>query len=184
MFFVLFFFFPQVLLRVSVYLTLSVYCICSLLAAVAAWFLPIETAGRALQESTQLNNNKPQDTNMSNPPPASQANYGTQSSHSQGQWRGHVHVYKSLSINVLLTSLCLSMGPGEEYLVMMAVLPSPSLCPWVHWRSSQWWWRTGETRRAFWEHWGCCCCAGYKQRTMVLGQVIVSIYGKPKLYLL
>ncbi|XP_062410107.1 synaptic vesicle 2-related protein-like [Sardina pilchardus] len=76
-------FVAQVLLRSSVYLTLSVYCVCSLLAAVAAWFLPIETAGRALQESTQLNNNSPQDINMASPPPASQTSYGTQKGHSQ-----------------------------------------------------------------------------------------------------
>ncbi|XP_048114474.1 synaptic vesicle 2-related protein-like isoform X3 [Alosa alosa] len=75
-------FVAQVLLRSSVYLTLSVYCVCSLLGAVAAWFLPIETAGRALQESTQLNNNGPQD--MTSLPPASQASHGTQNGHSQG----------------------------------------------------------------------------------------------------
>ncbi|XP_076140289.1 synaptic vesicle 2-related protein-like [Alosa pseudoharengus] len=77
-------FVAQVLLRSSVYLTLSVYCVCSLLGAVAAWFLPIETAGRALHESTQLNNNGPQDINMTSLPPASQASYGTQNGHSQG----------------------------------------------------------------------------------------------------
>ncbi|XP_041916397.1 synaptic vesicle 2-related protein-like isoform X2 [Alosa sapidissima] len=77
-------FVAQVLLRSSVYLTLSVYCVCSLLGAVAAWFLPIETAGRALQESTQLNNNGPQDINMTSLPPASQASHGTQNGHSQG----------------------------------------------------------------------------------------------------
>lgn len=82
-----FFFFLQVLLRSSVYLTLSVYCACSLLAAVAAWALPIETAGRALQESSQLNNNN-QDTNTSSPQKASQANYGSQNGQSQGPWCG------------------------------------------------------------------------------------------------
>uniref|UniRef100_A0A3B4FQI6 SV2 related protein b n=1 Tax=Pundamilia nyererei TaxID=303518 RepID=A0A3B4FQI6_9CICH len=38
--------------RTSVYLTLSVYCSCSLLAGVASWLLPIETLGRNLQESS------------------------------------------------------------------------------------------------------------------------------------
>ncbi|XP_006788935.1 synaptic vesicle 2-related protein-like [Neolamprologus brichardi] len=45
-------FVAQVLLRTSVYLTLSVYCSCSLLAGVASWLLPIETLGRNLQESS------------------------------------------------------------------------------------------------------------------------------------
>ncbi|XP_052411835.1 synaptic vesicle 2-related protein-like [Carassius gibelio] len=46
-------FFAQVLLKSSVYLTLSVYLICCLLGTVASWFLPMETTGRSLQESTQ-----------------------------------------------------------------------------------------------------------------------------------
>ncbi|KAL1275130.1 hypothetical protein QQF64_027944 [Cirrhinus molitorella] len=46
-------FIAQVLLKSSVYLTLSVYLICCLLGAVASWFLPMETTGRSLQESTQ-----------------------------------------------------------------------------------------------------------------------------------
>lgn len=41
----------QVMLRTSVYLTLSVYCGCSLLAGIASLILPIETLGRGLQES-------------------------------------------------------------------------------------------------------------------------------------
>ncbi|XP_030598810.1 synaptic vesicle 2-related protein [Archocentrus centrarchus] len=45
-------FVAQVLLRKSVYLTLSVYCGFSLLAGVASLILPIETLGRNLQEST------------------------------------------------------------------------------------------------------------------------------------
>lgn len=44
---------PQVLLKTSVYLTLSVYLICCLLGTVASWALPMETTGRSLQESTQ-----------------------------------------------------------------------------------------------------------------------------------
>ncbi|KAM9306266.1 synaptic vesicle 2-related protein [Pholidichthys leucotaenia] len=44
-------FVAQVLLRTSVYLTLSVYCACGLLAGAASLFLPIETLGRNLQES-------------------------------------------------------------------------------------------------------------------------------------
>nr|XP_057907249.1 synaptic vesicle 2-related protein isoform X2 [Doryrhamphus excisus] len=44
-------FVAQVLLRQSVYLTLAVYCGCSLLAGIVSLFLPIETLGRALQES-------------------------------------------------------------------------------------------------------------------------------------
>uniref|UniRef100_A0A3Q3AF91 Synaptic vesicle 2-related protein-like n=1 Tax=Kryptolebias marmoratus TaxID=37003 RepID=A0A3Q3AF91_KRYMA len=43
-------FVAQVMLRTSVYLTLSVYCGCSLLAAIASLILPIETLGRGLQE--------------------------------------------------------------------------------------------------------------------------------------
>ncbi|RXN10363.1 synaptic vesicle 2-related -like protein [Labeo rohita] len=46
-------FIAQVLLKSSVYLTLSVYLICCLLGAVASWVLPMETTGRSLQESTQ-----------------------------------------------------------------------------------------------------------------------------------
>ncbi|XP_067294853.1 synaptic vesicle 2-related protein isoform X2 [Pseudorasbora parva] len=46
-------FIAQVLLKTSVYLTLSVYLICCLLGAVASWALPMETTGRSLQESTQ-----------------------------------------------------------------------------------------------------------------------------------
>ncbi|XP_037120828.1 synaptic vesicle 2-related protein isoform X2 [Syngnathus acus] len=44
-------FVAQVLLRHSVSLTLSVYCLCSFLAGVLCLLLPIETSGRALQES-------------------------------------------------------------------------------------------------------------------------------------
>lgn len=43
---------PQVMLESSVYLTLAVYSGCCLLAAVASCFLPIETKGRGLQESS------------------------------------------------------------------------------------------------------------------------------------
>ncbi|XP_054612457.1 synaptic vesicle 2-related protein isoform X2 [Dunckerocampus dactyliophorus] len=46
-------FVAQVLLRQSVYLTLAVYCGCSLLAGIVSLLLPIETIGRALQESKQ-----------------------------------------------------------------------------------------------------------------------------------
>ncbi|XP_019727766.1 synaptic vesicle 2-related protein isoform X2 [Hippocampus comes] len=44
-------FVAQVLLRHSVSLTLAVYCFCSLLAGFMCLLLPIETSGRALQES-------------------------------------------------------------------------------------------------------------------------------------
>lgn len=43
-------FIAQVLLRTSVYLTLSVYCVVSLLAGIAALFLPFETLGKSLPE--------------------------------------------------------------------------------------------------------------------------------------
>uniref|UniRef100_A0A3Q3LTV0 Synaptic vesicle 2-related protein-like n=1 Tax=Mastacembelus armatus TaxID=205130 RepID=A0A3Q3LTV0_9TELE len=45
-------FVAQVMLRTSVYLTLSVYCGCCLLAGIASLLLPIETLGRGLQESS------------------------------------------------------------------------------------------------------------------------------------
>ncbi|XP_074777464.1 synaptic vesicle 2-related protein isoform X2 [Athene noctua] len=45
-------FIAQVMLESSVYLTLVVYSGCCLLAAVASCFLPIETKGRGLQESS------------------------------------------------------------------------------------------------------------------------------------
>uniref|UniRef100_A0A8C9EXW0 SV2 related protein n=1 Tax=Pavo cristatus TaxID=9049 RepID=A0A8C9EXW0_PAVCR len=45
-------FIAQVMLESSVYLTLAVYSGCCLLAAVASFFLPIETKGRGLQESS------------------------------------------------------------------------------------------------------------------------------------
>lgn len=45
-------YFLQVMLESSVYLTLAVYSGCCLLAAVASFFLPIETKGRGLQESS------------------------------------------------------------------------------------------------------------------------------------
>ncbi|XP_041816100.1 synaptic vesicle 2-related protein [Chelmon rostratus] len=45
-------FVAQVMLRVSVNLTLSMYCSCCLLAGVASLILPIETLGRGLQESS------------------------------------------------------------------------------------------------------------------------------------
>uniref|UniRef100_A0AAY4B8F1 Major facilitator superfamily (MFS) profile domain-containing protein n=1 Tax=Denticeps clupeoides TaxID=299321 RepID=A0AAY4B8F1_9TELE len=61
-------FVAQVLLRSSVYLTLSVYCACSLLGAVASMALPIETAGRALQESSHATTG--QEPNSSSPEPA------------------------------------------------------------------------------------------------------------------
>ncbi|XP_051551776.1 synaptic vesicle 2-related protein-like [Myxocyprinus asiaticus] len=41
-------FVAQVLLKSSVYLTLSVYFICCLLGAAASWVLPMETMGRSL----------------------------------------------------------------------------------------------------------------------------------------
>ncbi|KAM9338673.1 synaptic vesicle 2-related protein [Symphorus nematophorus] len=44
-------FVAQVMLRTSVSLTLSMYCVCCLLAGVASLLLPIETLGRGLQES-------------------------------------------------------------------------------------------------------------------------------------
>ncbi|XP_040914086.1 synaptic vesicle 2-related protein-like [Toxotes jaculatrix] len=44
-------FVAQVMLRVSVYLTLSLYCGCCVLAGIASLVLPIETLGRSLQES-------------------------------------------------------------------------------------------------------------------------------------
>ncbi|XP_030643373.1 synaptic vesicle 2-related protein-like [Chanos chanos] len=47
-------FIAQVLLETSVYLTLSVYFLCSILGMAATCALPIETAGRALQESTRI----------------------------------------------------------------------------------------------------------------------------------
>lgn len=43
---------PQVMLESSVYLSLAVYSGCCLLAALASCFLPIETKGRGLQESS------------------------------------------------------------------------------------------------------------------------------------
>ncbi|KAJ3603925.1 hypothetical protein NHX12_028666 [Muraenolepis orangiensis] len=46
-------FVAQVMMESSVHLTLSVYCCCSLVAAVASCALPIETTGRGLQESSQ-----------------------------------------------------------------------------------------------------------------------------------
>ncbi|XP_020498944.1 synaptic vesicle 2-related protein [Labrus bergylta] len=46
-------FVAQVMLESSVYLALSVYCCCCLLAAFASCALPIETTGRGLQESNQ-----------------------------------------------------------------------------------------------------------------------------------
>ncbi|KAG2471405.1 SVOP protein, partial [Polypterus senegalus] len=45
-------FIAQVMLESSVYLTLSVYCCCCVLAAIASCALPIETTGRGLQESS------------------------------------------------------------------------------------------------------------------------------------
>ncbi|XP_015221729.1 synaptic vesicle 2-related protein isoform X1 [Lepisosteus oculatus] len=45
-------FISQVMLESSVYLTLSVYCSCCILAAIASCLLPIETTGRGLQESS------------------------------------------------------------------------------------------------------------------------------------
>ncbi|XP_014016662.1 synaptic vesicle 2-related protein isoform X2 [Salmo salar] len=45
-------FVAQVMLESSVYLTLSVYSICCMLAAIASCALPIETTGRGLQESS------------------------------------------------------------------------------------------------------------------------------------
>uniref|UniRef100_H3DEL5 Synaptic vesicle 2-related protein n=1 Tax=Tetraodon nigroviridis TaxID=99883 RepID=H3DEL5_TETNG len=46
-------FVAQVMLESSVYLALFVYCCCCLFAAIASCALPIETTGRALQESSQ-----------------------------------------------------------------------------------------------------------------------------------
>lgn len=46
-------FVAQVLLRLSVSFTLSVYWVCALLAGIAALLLPIETLGRSMQEAEQ-----------------------------------------------------------------------------------------------------------------------------------
>lgn len=40
------------MLRASLYLTLSIYCGCAVLAGIACLMLPIETLGRGLQEYT------------------------------------------------------------------------------------------------------------------------------------
>ncbi|XP_051521539.1 synaptic vesicle 2-related protein-like [Myxocyprinus asiaticus] len=57
-------FVAQVLLKSSVYLTLSVYFLCCLLGAAASWVLPMETMGQSLHESThttmEQENRKPQ----------------------------------------------------------------------------------------------------------------------------
>ncbi|XP_028312267.1 synaptic vesicle 2-related protein [Gouania willdenowi] len=45
-------FVAQVMLEYSIYLALSVYCCCSLVAAIASCALPIETTGRGLQEAS------------------------------------------------------------------------------------------------------------------------------------
>ncbi|XP_047426393.1 synaptic vesicle 2-related protein [Mugil cephalus] len=45
-------FVAQVMLRKSVYLTLSMYCGCCVLAGIASLILPIETSGRGMQESS------------------------------------------------------------------------------------------------------------------------------------
>ncbi|XP_053195452.1 synaptic vesicle 2-related protein [Scomber japonicus] len=57
-------FVAQVMLRTSGYLTLSLYCGCSLLAGVASLMLPIETSGRNLQE-TNLDQDDGNQTNTS-----------------------------------------------------------------------------------------------------------------------
>ncbi|CAK6959461.1 synaptic vesicle 2-related protein [Scomber scombrus] len=58
-------FVAQVMLRTSVYLTLSLYCGCSLLAGVASLMLPIETSGRNLQETNLDHEDGNQTTNTS-----------------------------------------------------------------------------------------------------------------------
>ncbi|XP_041825115.1 synaptic vesicle 2-related protein-like [Melanotaenia boesemani] len=70
-------FVAQVLLRTSVYLTLSVYCGCCLLAGIASLLLPVETLGRVLQESTLDQEAEGQTTNTT------RQTYGT--SNSMGQ---------------------------------------------------------------------------------------------------
>ncbi|XP_068191543.1 synaptic vesicle 2-related protein-like [Antennarius striatus] len=45
-------FVSEVMLRKSMYLTLSIYCGCSLLAGIMCLILPMETSGKSLQEST------------------------------------------------------------------------------------------------------------------------------------
>ncbi|XP_068183752.1 synaptic vesicle 2-related protein-like isoform X1 [Antennarius striatus] len=45
-------FVSEVLLRKSMYLTLSIYCGCGLLAGIVCLILPMETSGKGLQEST------------------------------------------------------------------------------------------------------------------------------------
>lgn len=60
------------------YLTLSVYCGCSVLAGVASLILPIETLGRGLQESRLDQEDRGQTTNM-----ASQSNGATHFSEQQ-----------------------------------------------------------------------------------------------------
>ncbi|XP_061590175.1 synaptic vesicle 2-related protein-like [Cololabis saira] len=67
-------FVAQVLLRTSIYLTLSVYCGCCLLAGIASLFLPIETLGKGLQES-----NLDQETQGQTTPTSSQPSSTTHS---------------------------------------------------------------------------------------------------------
>lgn len=71
-------FVAQVLLRTSVSLTLSVYCVCCLLAAGASLALPIETTGRGLPESSQITAGQ-EKTSHQNPgsTPTSNSSYGS-----------------------------------------------------------------------------------------------------------
>ncbi|KAM6902105.1 synaptic vesicle 2-related protein [Xenentodon cancila] len=72
-------FVAQVLLRTSVYLTLSVYCGCCLLAGIASLLLPIETLGRGLQESNLDHEAQGQTTSTSRQP-----NYNTLNGQARG----------------------------------------------------------------------------------------------------
>lgn len=69
-------FVAQVMLRTSVYLTLSMYCGCCLLAGVASLILPIETLGRGLQESGLDQETGGQTTSTAHPQDRRQINPG------------------------------------------------------------------------------------------------------------
>lgn len=96
-------FFLQVMLESSVYLTLVVYSGCCLLAAVASCFLPIETKGRGLQESSHREWGQEMVGRGSHSPGVTRSNSGSQEwrdtkSWGKNGWSDQDMVHKSPSL--------------------------------------------------------------------------------------
>lgn len=132
----------QVMLESSVYLALSVYCCCCLLAAFASCALPIETTGRGLQESSQRGREWGQEMVGRAAPPGSER-IPQSSSGSQGWQKCLCQASKTDNIRphaVRIFSSCTtvaSQSQAARYLMSCRVW-TPPLSQSCHWVKCSW----------------------------------------------